>query len=505
MKPTTFRIVSEEFEDKDFQIEYDIIPFERDERIKNIDQQLELIQREIDKYDLEIEKLTNHADGVDYAIAVASGIIAGFIDSFFVGEFSLYNAHEIGKEKVNIFVIRVAKLQGFKGSDDDVVGAIKYLSDYKKHSDGSRGFHLASDSVTSDFGGGLQHHLRDFAHHPTPVGLLFSILTQFTERAYGTDVYGNFIIKEINDKSFIGKDIPHKFLFGFVYWIFHMVSDMAGSGKLSEGTGLPGPLLSLLKELSSLTAFKNKEIGGVELPKLVSKLFNGTLLGTKFDLRTEIGIANELSKQSMPVIINECLVRGAYFIRRLASELRSNNICSPEEMKNINWQNTLPIKNRTIARMLTISCGTFTAVDIGDAAIRAITSSGGVNCFSAGQFILRVNFVGIGRFAVAVGTDITLGIKRYETRRERVRLRSQQLYLLNAKVAYKQANMWVAAEDTEKAINELYEVTEESFRFAAESIEEIEKNMEKIDTYIEKTEENNPGLLKEMSDILLWG
>ena len=30
-------------------------------------------------------------------------------------------------------------------------------------------------SLLIDFGGGLKHHLNDFAHHPTPVGLIFSL------------------------------------------------------------------------------------------------------------------------------------------------------------------------------------------------------------------------------------------------------------------------------------------------------------------------------------------
>lgn len=47
-------------------------------------------------------------------------------------------------------------------------------------------FPIPSDGNTPDFGGGLQHHLRDFAHHPTMVGLMFSLLTQFTEKSYGT-------------------------------------------------------------------------------------------------------------------------------------------------------------------------------------------------------------------------------------------------------------------------------------------------------------------------------
>ncbi len=46
---------------------------------------------------------------------------------------------------------------------------------------------IPQDKLTPEFGGGLQHHLRDFSHHPTILGLFFSILGQFTGMGYGTD------------------------------------------------------------------------------------------------------------------------------------------------------------------------------------------------------------------------------------------------------------------------------------------------------------------------------
>ena len=53
----------------------------------------------INKLNLDIEKLTNNADGIDYTIAVASGIITGLMDAFFVGEFSLDRGTQWGKDK----------------------------------------------------------------------------------------------------------------------------------------------------------------------------------------------------------------------------------------------------------------------------------------------------------------------------------------------------------------------------------------------------------------------
>ena len=97
------------------------------------------------------EKTVSKADRLDYMMAICSGTISGLIDVFYVGEFSLERANQWGSEKVNKFVKKIAELQGFKG--DDLSDAVKYLE---------KNFGLAADSVTPDFGGGLQHHLRDF-------------------------------------------------------------------------------------------------------------------------------------------------------------------------------------------------------------------------------------------------------------------------------------------------------------------------------------------------------
>lgn len=312
---------------EDFEVEFDVVTLAEpsaDGRGREIAENLEEIEgriaagkERVRALDSEIDRLTNHADGLDYMVAVASGIIAGVIDSVWVGEFSIDRANSWGDEKVNHFVVKVAQSRGYKG--EDLEGAIRYL-------EGNYG--LASDSMTPDFGGGRQHHLRDFSHHPTPCGLLFSLLTQFTGKAYGTDTKGMFMVCEIADRRMIGRDIPQKILFGVVYWVFHMVSDMAGSSaNAGAGTGLPGPLVSMLKELSVLPFFKNMDINDMQLSVWISKLFNGTLLArrdeagnitekVKFDLRTEIGLAHELGRQALPVVINECIVRGFYFIRR---------------------------------------------------------------------------------------------------------------------------------------------------------------------------------------------
>ena len=369
------------------------------------------INAALKKVDAELERYTNQADRIDYALAISSGIFCGLLDSLFVGEFSMNEASQWGNETVERFVMNVAKSQGYGGGT--LAGAVKYLED---------AFPIPADKATAQFGGGLQHHLRDFSHHPTPVGLVCSILTQFTGKVYGPDVSGVFRGVELtaDGLALIGRSIPEKIMFGVINWAFHLVSDMAGSSssimKGSLGTGLPGPLVSLLKELSSTPLFQKSDGSGHRVCSVwISKLFNGTLLGErdmngkliplKFDLRTELGIAHEVGQQTLPVLLNECVVRGFYLLRRLASELICiRDVQGPDKL---NWRKIAPFRNRTIDRMLTISTMTFTMADTMDAAIHAAILSAGNWVLFSGKFVTQFNYVGAGRSALAIVREVS--------------------------------------------------------------------------------------------------
>ena len=352
-------------------------------------------------------------DKQDIIVACSSGALTAALDIFWVGEFSLKDAHEWGSDKTEEFVKKVAKSQGFKG--DDTKDAIKFLADEKKHKDGTRGFHIPADSNTADFGGGIQHHLRDFAHHPTPVGLFFSILTQFTEKSYGADSKGGFLVVDVRDKTFIGKNLQEKMLYGVTYWLFHMVSDMAGSGSLSEGTGIPGPIVSLMKELSVLPIFKKTdEKGRKEASVYITRLFNGTMLGErdengklikegllKFDLRTELGIAHELFEQAVPVVLCECMVSVSYLIRRLIRVLKENTVSSIPDLIILKNQFFEKCSADELKRLRTLSSLSFSTVDLSAAAVVAFTKCEGDKKKFAIGFAKRVNYFGVGRLIIA--------------------------------------------------------------------------------------------------------
>ena len=59
-----------------------------------------------------------------------------------------------------------------------------------------------------------------------------------------------------------------------------------------------------------------------------------------------------------------------------------------------------PFSNATVKRMLTVAHGTFCLVDVGDAVGRSFVAGGGA--FNAVEFVLRLNVVGVGRFAISL-------------------------------------------------------------------------------------------------------
>ena len=149
-------------------------------------------------------------------------------------------------------------------------------------------------------------------------------------------------------EELIGDTFRKKIAYGTINWAIHLISDLDGTSiNPGKGTGIPGPILASLKELSSLPLVHNLQVkheykGEVKYKKIsamLQKVFDGTLFadhdeagniikGTEkpLDFRTELGMTKGFVKSTIPVIANECIVRGFYFIRRLFDEIKRNDI-----------------------------------------------------------------------------------------------------------------------------------------------------------------------------------
>ncbi len=239
--------------------------------------------------------------------------------------------------------------------------------------------------------GGKDHRLADFSHHNSPVGLICSILVQFTGKAIFFNPAGELLPIPITvdaEGRFVGANTPAKIFSGIVNWFIsvgqsaalhkgHLMSDKA------TAQGIPGTFMSILKELSVLPCFKDNDFGvklrnayangiGSGNGKLDLSQFNALFSGasSKFDMRTEMAVGHELKRQSIPVVVNEMLVRGVYFVRRFIDEIREKGA-----IDKINWRNCIPANNRTLQRMVTVASGTFMAVDLADAFIESAIES----------------------------------------------------------------------------------------------------------------------------------
>ena len=251
--------------------------------------------------------------------------------------------------------------------------------------------------------------------------------------------------------------------------------------------GIPGPIVAMVKEISALPLIKN-----TNLPQEIHKIF----VKEKFDLRSELAVAHELGRQAVPVVINEVLVRLFYFLRRLISEWREFGF------QGIHWKNTLPFRNRTIVRMLTVATGTFTAVDLADAGIRAAMQTAGQPGAFMASFLLKVNFVGVGRFALAVVTDVGMGIKKASKERERIVVMNERLHLHGAKLCYRQANTWKLVGDTAESVEEMCAACCEAYASLGENLLAMKEDVGQIGRLADAIEEKHHGFKKRVLDII---
>ena len=465
-------------ENDDLKVEYEIINIEHSQdeeikkyvkaKIKNIDSAIDINDSKLQEYNKQLKKFTNQADALDYTVAIGSGILAGIIDSFFVGDFSLSDGKKWGNEQLEKIVKKL-------GKNDNVYEAKKNLEKFHIPSDTSKVWNKKNITPHT-------HRIDDLAHHTSLVGLISSITTQFTEISYFQNRFGENLCLDITDKGLIENNLSEKIFTGTVNWFYHLVSDMTKSeGNIGYGMGIPGPILSLAKELSMLPG-----INKTKLPQIIDYFY---VKG--FDLRTELGVLQQLGKQAIPVILNEVLIRVFYFFSRLIKEYKEK-----ENFKDIDWKNVLPYKNRTLTRMLTISSGTFLAFDLLDAGIR----SGG----NWGTFVLRVNFVNVGRFTVSCYNEYKMEREKEKIKKDILDLYSQQLSLNNIKLSYNIAGMWVSTKEAIENIEEFSNNIQNSIPYIDNSNKELKEELDKIGDSIDiiKKENKNQKLLKNLKSIL---
>ena len=350
-----------------------------------------------------LKDLKPQCDKIDYAVAAGCGALCGIVDIFLVGA---PGESPLGNITDKWFANRTrdfAKMCGWKGGNDR--SAIGFLERKFKVPYDQRG---AGDAASKVFDGltPSNHHFKSLAHNPSLLGLFYSILDQFTNASHFVD--GGDLIELVNDEGTFelrGNNIPSKLFCAFINWFGHLMSDVSGSsGGLGRGKGIPSPLWTWMNDVIVI-----KRKLGIEASDF-DKAFNDfalKLFKNGYDFRFQ-------TAQAIPVLMNELIVRMFFMVRRLVGYLGRTS----REERNFSslWDECKPFSNPTVRRMLTVAHGTFCLLDAGDATVRAVVKGGGT--FNPVEFVMRLNIIGVGRFAVSLFGEVKDGVRYWRVKKK---------------------------------------------------------------------------------------
>ncbi len=319
-----------------------------------------------------------NCDQYDYMIAGTCGVIGGLIDVLFVGIPGQSPLGNLTDDATNKAVQLFAKMNGWKGAregKDPTPSAIGFLE---------RTFKVNYDHRhTVDVDGLLKmstqnHHIKSLGHSPDLCGLFFSLLDQFNDTATFVgifDVINDSGIKVGETSKLIrvdtatnelrGGNLIAKIYCGFVNWLGHLFSDVAGSsGASGRGSGIPIPFYSLLQFADFGSFGQHRQ----SFATLAVKVFEAG-----YDFRHGMAMA-------IPVAITELMTRFMWSFKQTIYHHKD-------------WLDCIPQVNvPEVRRMLLVAHGTLCVIDGLDAGIK-----------SAGepvQFLLRTNLIGWSRFSL---------------------------------------------------------------------------------------------------------
>ena len=248
------------------------------------------------------------------------------------------------------------------------------------------------------------HHFKSLAHNPTLLGLFFSILDQFANTSHFVSDGELLTLIDASDTFALrGNSIPGKLFCGVVNWVGHLFSDAAGSSESKgRGMGIPSPLWTWMNDVIAIK--RSLGIPASEFDKSFNKLAM-QIFEEGYDSRFQIA-------QAIPVFVNELVVRVFYSIRRMIGYFRTTPKAD-RSFKSL-WKTCEPFSNVTVKRMLTIAHGAFCLLDVGEATARAVVEGG----FNVAAFVMHVNVIGVGRFAVSLYGETKRGFERSDAQHE---------------------------------------------------------------------------------------
>lgn len=334
-----------------------------------------------------IQILRPNCDKLDYALAASSGVLCGIMDIFLVGKPGESMVGDVTDKWIGNRTADFARLCGWDDKGD-TSSAIRFLEKKFKISYDQRG---AGDtgSIVYDLNP-TNHHFKSLGHNPTLLGLFISIVDQFTNQSHFISRGKLESLPNADGKFELqGNSLPAKLYSGFVNWFGHLISDVSGSsGSKYRGMGIPSPFWAWTNDIIAIKRKLNVPVSQFDhtINELALSIYK-----EGYDIRFQ-------ATQAIPVFINETIVRLLYTTRRLVKYYIKTE--KEERSASAMWQACEPFSEPTVKRMLTVAHGTFCMMDLGDTTIKSFRNRGGN--FNITEFSLRLNIVGIGRFAISL-------------------------------------------------------------------------------------------------------
>lgn len=343
-----------------------------------------------------IKDLKPNCDKLDYILATSSGALCGIIDIFLVEKPGESPLGDITDKWFADRTMDFAELcHPDKKNFESFESALRFLEKKFKVPYDQTGLGDAGKTIFDL--NAKNHHFKSLAHNPSLLGLFFSILDQFKNTSHFVTDGQLVSLQQADEKwKLQGGNIPSKLFCGFVNWFGHLVSDVSGSQSSARtgnrGMGIPSPLWTWTNDIIAIKAKLGLSV--TETDKAMNELALN-IFEKGYDTRFQ-------TTQAIPVFLNELLVRLFYSVRRLFRYFSE----TPKVNRSfaLMWKRCEPFSNLTVKRMLTVAHATFCLVDVGDAVGRAFISGGGT--FNSIEFVLRLNIVGVGRFAISLYGEI---------------------------------------------------------------------------------------------------
>ena len=340
------------------------------------------------------------------ALASACGVAMGTFSLLPLNSKVLETIEKWSEKDWHKSIVSIAQLVGYKKKD--YKGSVQFLL--------NRAVSFTEQMESENDKGVIRRKLFELSSHPSWAGLVFSILTQFSGQTLSFDEKKGIRMNPLPEHYAIGNTITEKVIIGFLYWLFYLSVDAVLSKRqILDEIGLPKELLRAIKDFVNLPLMKAIPTSFEEAEKeyslwLAKTLSESNQQDTSDSLfRRVLRFLNEsdteIKEESFPVILNECLTRGLYIVRKVFLLVREKEISSISDLKKIEQIELIPFGNRLISHMLLVSSGSFVAANISGAALKAIAKKKVGKREFAKALLTEINIIGIGRFVIACAED----------------------------------------------------------------------------------------------------